>query len=306
MERKPVLELNTGLISAKTAHGEKPLVRGVSLSLSAGESMALIGETGSGKTMTALSIMRLLPKNVRQTGENVRFCGEPLPWGRNMRELLGTGIAYIPQSGADFLNPSRSVRRQMWDGLQKNGVPLGKRNERTDALLKAVGFEHPEEIRDLYPFALSGGMAQRVSIALAACADAKLVIADEPTNGLDREATGDFFALLKRLFPDAAYLVITHDISVAKHCGRVTVLCRGRMCESGPAETVLSAPNHPYTKALLGALVENGMLETPLLRTDGNGCPFYARCPFAEEPCGKEPFEPSAREQDGTEWWCAV
>lgn len=306
MEYRPVLELNTGDIIAKAAHGEKILVKDVSLSLPAGESMALIGETGSGKTMTALSIMRLLPKNVRQTGEEIRFCGRPLPRGRDMRNLLGTEIVYIPQSGADFLNPSRTVRGQLWDGLQKNGVPLGKRSERADELLKAVGFEHPEDVRDQYPFALSGGMAQRVSIALAACADAKLVIADEPTNGLDRKATEDFFALLRRLFPDAAYLVITHDISVAKLCDRVTVLCRGRMCESGPSGTVLSSPNHPYTKALLGALVENGMLETPVLRADGNGCPFYARCPAAEGSCGKEPFEPAARERNGTEWRCAV
>lgn len=306
MEHEPVLELNTGRITAKTSDGEKTLVRDVTVSLLPGESMALIGETGSGKTMTALSVMRLLPKNVRQTGESIRFCGEPLPAGRAMRKLLGTKIVYIPQSGADFLNPSRTVRGQLWDGLQKNGVPIAKRNGRMKELLKTVGFEKPEEIWNLYPFALSGGMAQRVSIALAACADARLILADEPTNGLDRVATGDFFALMKRLFPDAAYLVITHDISVARLCDRITVLCRGRMCERGPSREVLSSPNHPYTKALLGALVENGMLETPVLREDGHGCPFCARCPAAKETCGKDPFEPSVRELDGTEWWCAV
>lgn len=304
MEREPVLELNTGLIAAKLQKGEKALVQNVRLSLHAGESMALIGETGSGKTMTALSLMRLLPKNVRQSGEDVLFCGEPLPKGRAMRNLLGTKIVYIPQSGADFLNPTRTVRGQMWDGLQKNGVPIRERNSRVKELLQRVGFEEPEKVMDQYPFALSGGMAQRVSIALAACARAKLVIADEPTNGLDRQQTEDFFALLDRLYPDAAYLVITHDISVARHCDSVAVLCRGRMCETGPAEAVLSSPRHPYTQALTGALVENGMAETPQLRPEGKGCPFYARCPFAKEECASTPWEPQAKEQNGIRWWC--
>lgn len=306
MERKPVLELNTGRIAAKISGGEKTLVDGVRLTLRAGESMALIGETGSGKTMTALSLMRLLPKNVRQTGEETLFCGKPLPKGRAMRKLLGTEIVYIPQSGADFLNPGRTVRGQMWDGLQKNGVPIGKRNARAKELLKAVGFENPEEVWNQYPFALSGGMAQRVSIALAACADAKLILADEPTNGLDSQTTEDFFALLQRLFPDAAYLVITHDISVARICDRITVLCRGRMCETGPAEKVLSDPKHPYTQALSGALVENGMLETPAFRTEGSGCPFYSRCFCAKGECASASWQPLAREEDGTEWWCSV
>ena len=306
MEREPVLKLNTGRIYAKITHGEKTIVQGVTVTLSAGESMALIGETGSGKTMTALSLMRLLPKNVRQSGEEVLFLGKPLPSGRTMRKLLGTEIVYIPQSGADFLNPARTVRGQMWDGLQKNGVPIRKRNERTREILRSVGFDEPEQIWNQYPFALSGGMAQRVSIALAACANAKLILADEPTNGLDKAATEDFFALLKRLFPDAAYLVITHDISVARLCDRVTVLCKGRMCETGPAGQVLSSPKHPYTQALSDALVENGMKETPALRAEGNGCPFYSRCFYAKAECALAAWEPVLREESGTEWWCVL
>lgn len=306
MEREPVLKLNTGRIFTKIAHGEKTIVQGVTVTLSAGESMALIGETGSGKTMTALSLMRLLPKNVKQSGEEVRFCGKPLPSGRAMRKLLGTEIVYIPQSGADFLNPSRTVRGQLWDGLQKNGVPIGKRNERSREILQSVGFDDPDEVINQYPFSLSGGMAQRVSIALAACAKAKLILADEPTNGLDKEATEDFFALLKRLFPDAAYLVITHDISVARLCDRVTVLCRGRMCETGPAGQVLASPKHPYTQALSDALVENGMKETPVLRAEGNGCPFYSRCFRAKAECASFAWEPAHRKENGTEWWCGI
>ena len=304
MESGPILKLNTGLISARLSRGEKPLVRDVSLSIGAGESLALIGETGSGKTMTALSLMGLLPGNVRQTGETVEFMGKSLPKGDALRRLLGTRIVYIPQNGAECLNPSRTVARQMGDGLEKNRILSAQRHARAMELLKAVGFDDPEGIGKMYPFELSGGMAQRVTIALAACADARLVLADEPTNGLDKAATEGFFGLLDRLFPDAARLVITHDISVARLCGRVAVLSGGRMCETGPANEVLREPEHPYTKALIGALVENGMLETPVLRAGGSLCPFYARCPRAVGACaGTE--EPLHQQRGNREWWCS-
>ena len=150
-----------------------------------------------------------------------------------------------------------------------------------------IAFEWPEAERLLraFPFELSGGMAQRVTIALAACAAPRLVIADEPTNGLDRRATEEFFRLLDRLFPKAARLIITHDISVAARCGRAAVLCGGIACETGPCAEVLSDPKHPYTRALLNALPQNGMAETPRLREGEAMCPFYARCPQARELC---------------------
>jgi len=304
METRHVLELNTGLIEAKLAHGTRTLVREVSVSLDAGETMALIGETGSGKTMTALSLMRLLPANVRQRGETVLFQGRPLPRGRAMRRLLGSQIVYIPQNGAESLDPSRTVRAQLLDGLRKNRVPARERVHRAEELLRAVGFDDPSRTLALHSFALSGGMAQRVTIALAACGEASLVLADEPTNGLDKAATEDFFALLGRLFPKAARLLITHDISVARLCGRVTVLCRGQMCESGPASLVLRDPHHPYTEALLGALVENGMRETPVLRSGESSCPFYARCPRAEKICREAAGDPPLRAETGRKWRC--
>ena len=304
MESGTVLKLNTGLILARLSRGEKPLVRDVSLSVGAGESLALIGETGSGKTMTALSLMGLLPGNVRQTGERAEFLGRPLPEGSALRRLLGTKIVYIPQNGAECLNPSRTVARQLGDGLKKNRVPAGRRHARAMELLRAVGFGDPEGIGRMYPFELSGGMAQRVTIARAACADARLVLADEPTNGLDRAATEGFFALLDRLFPDAGRLVITHDISVARLCDRVAVLSGGRMCETGPAGEVLADPKHPYTGALLGALVENGMQETPVLRESAGACPFYARCPRAAGICEDGSGGPPHQRQGDREWWC--
>jgi ABC-type dipeptide/oligopeptide/nickel transport system ATPase component len=302
MERELILELHTGTIAARLARAEKTLVQNVTLSLAKGESHALIGETGSGKTMTALSILRLLPRNVYQSGERILYGGAPLPKGRRLRRLIGTEIVYIPQSGAESLNPSMTVRRQLWDGMRKNRVPLAKRNEKARALLRAVGFDEPEVILSKYTFELSGGMAQRVTIALAAIGTPKLLLADEPTNGLDQAATDAFFALLDRLFPRAAKLIITHDIAVARHCADVTVLCRGRMCERGPADSVLDYPWHPYTKALTGALVQNGMLETPVLRSGNSPCPFYARCPKAGDFCENEPVRIAVGDR---ECWCS-
>ena len=166
-----------------------------------------------------------------------------------------------------------------------------------------MGFAQPEAILKQYPFQLSGGMAQRVTIALALCSEAKLLIADEPTNGLDQDSKRQTLSLLNELFPDAAKLIITHDISVAAECDRILVLCGGRMLETGISSEVLAAPHHPYTKALLGALVENGMRETPALRTETGCCPFYRRCPSARTPCRTEMPQ---RKANGREWWCCA
>ena len=296
-----ILQYHSGNITALLARTSKVLVRDVAFSLSEGESVALIGETGSGKTMIALSIMRLLPRNVRQTGSEMQFCGAALPEGRAMRALLGTQIAYIPQNGLEFLNPSKKIRYHLYDSLEKTGIGRSERAGAAAQRLEAVGFSSPQEILERYPFQLSGGMAQRVTIALAACTKARLIIADEPTNGLDQEGKRQFMALLSSLFPQAAKLVITHDIAVAALCGRTLVLCGGRMMEQGPSSQLLRAPRNPYTKALIASLVENGMAETPLLRAGESGCPFYRRCAEAEEP-GCAVARP--HRCGDVEWWC--
>lgn len=302
METELILDYESGTIAARLEKSEKTLVQGVRIRLRAGECLALIGETGSGKTMTALSIMRLLPENVRMRGGSLRFLGAELNKDRELRELLGVEIVYIPQNGLEFLNPSKKIKYHLYDSLKKLGVPRGDRPARAAEALAAVGFEDPSALLDKYPFQLSGGMAQRVTIALSACSRARLVLADEATNGLDRAATADFIALLGRLFPDAAKLIITHDIQVAALCGRTQVLCGGRAMECGPSSRVLSAPRHPYTKALIASLVENGMHETPLLREQAGPCPFYRRCGAACEAC-LGPLQ--AKAENGTEWWCS-
>ena len=298
----PAFSYACDMISAKLARGERVLLQDVSFSLSSGERMAIIGETGSGKTMLALSILGLLPANVRMQSGCIQMDGDALPSGKQFQTLRGDKLVYIPQNRAEFLLPARTVRKQLYDSLKKLGLPRKAFPALAAEKLRLAGFDVPETILDKYPFQLSGGMAQRVTIALAACSRARLLIADEPTNGLDEAGRAQFFALLDSIFPDAAKLIITHDISVASRCDRVLVLCGGRMLETDASSTVLRAPRHPYTKALLAAQVANGMQPSPVLREGVSGCPFYARCPKADEACLHSAMQKHA---DGkTEWWC--
>ena len=301
-ESAPAFSYACGTIFAKLSRGERALLRDVSFSLSSGERLAVIGETGSGKTMLALSVLGLLPANVRMQGGCLQLDGAALPAGRQLQALRGDRLVYIPQNGAEFLLSARTVRRQLYDSLKKLGLPRKEFPALAAEKLRLAGFDAPETVLDKYPFQLSGGMAQRVTIALAACSQARLLIADEPTNGLDEAGRAQFFALLDTIFPDAAKLIITHDISVAARCDRVLVLCGGRMLETGASSTVLRTPRHPYTKALLAAQVANGMQPSPVLREDVSGCPFYARCPEANATCLNDVMQKHTVGM--SEWWC--
>lgn len=301
-ENIPAFSYACGMISAKLSHGERVLLQNVSFSLFAGERLAVIGETGSGKTMLALSILGLLPANVRMQSGCVQMDGDALPSGKQLQMLRGDKMVYIPQNGAEFLLSTRTVRAQLYDSLKKLGLPRKEFPAFAAEKLRLAGFDAPETVLDKYPFQLSGGMAQRVTIALAACSRARLLIADEPTNGLDEAGRAQFFTLLDSIFPNAAKLIITHDISVAVRCDRVLVLCGGRMLETGTSAAVLSAPRHPYTKALLTAQVANGMQPSPVLREGVSTCPFYARCPEANATCLNGAMQKHTDEK--TEWWC--
>ena len=298
----PAFSYASGTICAKLSRGERTLLQDVSFSLSAGERLAIIGETGSGKTLLALSILGLLPANVRMQGGCIQMDSTALPTGKQLQTLRGDKLVYIPQNGAEFLLPVRTVRKQLYDSLKKLGLPRKEFPALAAEKLRLAGFDAPETVLDKYPFQLSGGMAQRVTIALAACSRARLLIADEPTNGLDENGRAQFFSLLDSILPNAAKLIITHDISVAARCDRVLVLCGGRMLETGAVDAVLGTPHHPYTKALLAAQVANGMQPSPILREGASGCPFYARCPEADATCLNGAMQ---KHTDGkTEWWC--
>lgn len=297
------LDYSCGVIGAQLDRTQKVLVQDVVLRLGPGETLALVGETGSGKTILAQSLMGVLPPNVHRHGGKIFICGKEILREKQLRAMLGKEIVYIPQNGYEFLNPSRTVRKHLYDSLARIGIPARKREAVALEKLEQSGFSEPKSVIDRYPFELSGGMAQRVTIALALCSRAKLLIADEPTNGLDEAAKARFMHLLGTLFPEAGKLVITHDISVAAMCDRLLVLCRGRAMESGKATDVLTSPYHPYTKALLAALVENGMRQTPVLRKEPGLCPFYRRCNQATVQCRKKLPK---QEADDREWWCYV
>ena len=301
-ELSPAFSYASGTISAKLARSERVLLQDISFSLAAGERLAIIGETGSGKTMLALSVLGLLPANVRMQRGSIRLDGTVLSGERQLQALRGDKLVYIPQNGAEALCPTRTVRRQLYDSLKKLGLPRNTFSALAEEKLRLVGFAAPNELLDKYPFQLSGGMAQRVAIALAACSRARLLIADEPTNGLDESGRARFFALLESIFPDAAKIIITHDISVAARCGRILVLCGGKLLEAGAAADVLRAPQHPYTKSLLAAQVANGMQPSPILREGAADCPFYARCPEADTVCLRGALQ--AHKDAGREWWC--
>ena len=282
------IEYFSGKITARTVRGEVTLAEGVSFSVADGETLALIGGSGSGKTIVACSMMHLLPRNVTANGMKFVFSGEDLSEKKNIRKLLGDRIVYIPQSGHEHLDPSRKVKHHIFDSLKRMKVPRKERGALMLRKLAAAGLDDPKRVAECYPFELSGGMAQRVVIAIGLCSRAEFVIADEPTNGLEDERKGEFVELIEELFPSAAKLVITHDISVAALADRVAVMCGGVVMEEGTAEEVLTSPRCPYTKALIGSLVENGMHEVPKLREQRGVCPFYSRCPEAEERCVTE------------------
>lgn len=252
-------QFNSGSVTASVKNGKKKLLEDVGFTLCKGEKLALIGETGSGKTMTALEIMDLLPVNVRAEGRRFSLS---LPEGDGS-PVLGKDIVYIPQNGADYLNPVRKIGKQLADSI-KLADPEKKftREELRGEAAKMLGLAGLENGRDYlgrYPFQLSGGQNQRVTIALAACAEPMLLIADEPTNGLDEDARDAFLKTLDELFPEAAKIIITHDIGVAEACGKIAVLRGGRVMEAGAAREILSNPKSDYTKALMDARVESGM-----------------------------------------------
>lgn len=298
-----ILDYSCGGIGAQLDRMQKMLVQDVTIRLDSGETLALVGESGSGKTILAQSLMGVLPPNVHRHGGKIFICGKEIVHKKQLRAMLGKEIVYIPQNGYEFLNPTRTVRKHLYDSLARIAVPAGKRATVALEKLEQAGFSEPKSVIDRYPFELSGGMAQRVTIALALCSRAKLLIADEPTNGLDETAKARFMYLLGTLFPEAGKLVVTHDISVAAICDRILVLCRGRAMETGKATDVLTSPYHPYTKSLLAALVENGMRQTPVLRKGPGLCPFYHRCPQATVQCRKKLPK---QEADDREWWCYV
>lgn len=267
-------------------------VRDLSFALERGERLAVVGESGSGKTMTALALFGLLPSNCRAegraelNGRNLLTMKE-----RALNALRGRELVYVPQSGAEYLNPSAKISEHMDETLRAAGVrDRAARKSLAAEKLAAAGLEDVARVLKSYPFELSGGMAQKTVLALAACASPSLVVADEPTKGIDEASAEKFLDGLDTLFPDAAVMLITHNIAVAERCASVLVMFGGCAVEYGSAEKVLATPSHPYTSALLAALPENGFCAPrPAMHPQGeNSCPYFSRCPRSDNRCFDE------------------
>ncbi|MEG0941320.1 MAG: ABC transporter ATP-binding protein [Oscillospiraceae bacterium] len=240
-------------INAKMKGGTtQTIVSDLSFSINHSEKLAIVGRSGCGKTMTAMAILGLLPYNCSVVGSILWNGAELLTLPeKTRRELRGTQQVLIPQSGSDFLNPVLRVKRQMYESIRRTGVSKSKCYTAERELLSRVGFDEPSRVLRAYPFQLSGGMAQRVVMAMALAGRPQLVIADEPTRGVDQANAAKFISQLNELFADAAVLIITHDISVAAQCDRILVIDDGKMVEIGEAEQIIKHPREPYTHKLI-------------------------------------------------------
>lgn len=251
-------------------------VKGLDLELRQGESIALVGESGSGKSATALSFARLLPEPPAQiTATEMSLGGkEILPMSENeLRAIRGKEIAYIFQEPTTSLNPVLTIRTQMAEALalHRPDVAKAERDEEIVRWLDKVGIVDSRKRLRAYPHELSGGMQQRVMIAMALCCQPKLLIADEPTTALDVTIQKQIMDLLAELRRDLnmSVILITHNLGIIRDVAdRVAVMFRGEIVETGPVEDILREPQHPYTKALLACVPRMGMKQARLTTID--------------------------------------
>ncbi|WP_298819577.1 ABC transporter ATP-binding protein [uncultured Roseibium sp.] len=261
-------------VSFKTRRGDVDAVRGVSLEVAKGEVLGIVGESGSGKSVTSYALMRLLESNGRITGGALTYGGIDLRTVREstMRDLRGREISMIFQNPRAALNPIRKVGHQIEDVLRRHAKAT-RSNARSEAIkaLEAVRIRDAEARYNAYPFELSGGMCQRIVIALALACDPKLLIADEPTTGLDITTQKAVMDLIAELITERGMsaMVITHDLGLAaQYCGRIAVMKDGEVVEEGDAERLFAAPRHAYTRKLVDATPRAGASVRSLLPVD--------------------------------------
>jgi len=263
----------------------------------------VVGETGCGKTVTGLSVLRLLPRNASIPMGEIRFEGQNLLdlSSDEMRRVRGGQIAMIFQDPASSLNPVFTIGGQL-ERIVRQHLDMDRTQARQQAaeMLEAVGLPDVERIMQAYPHQLSGGMQQRVMIALALACRPKLLIADEPTTALDVTIQAQILALLKSLRDrfSISVILITHNLGVvAKTCDRLAVLYAGRVIESGPTRTVFKSPQHPYTQGLMAAIPRPDRRGSKMAAIPGSvpanpgamlGCAFAPRCALAWERCRTE------------------
>lgn len=250
-----VLQVENLCVYAEFLRSTEKIVGGVSFSLEDGQRLAIVGESGSGKSMIVDALIGALADNCFATGEVV-FDGENvLKNSRALKRNLGKSIAFIPQGASESLNPSLKIKTQIYEAFARSGLKLTREQKRAYSVynLARAGLKNGEVILEKYPFEISGGEAQRVVLAIAMCATARLIVADEATRGIDKETSEAFWACIDKDFADTALIVVTHDMSVAKRCDYVLVLKDGQTKEYGKANDVFSNPQSEYTRSLISA-----------------------------------------------------
>lgn len=268
----------------------------VSFSLEKGEMLALVGESGCGKTISAMSILQLIPKTARITGGKILFKGENLLTNKNMRQIRGSKIALIPQDPMTSLNPLYTVGNQLLEVIKiHQGLKGEKAYKKAVEALDAVQIPCAHQRMKAYPHEFSGGMKQRAIIAMALACNAEILIADEPTTALDVTIQAQIMKLLQeiRKSRNTSILLITHDLAlVGENADNISVMYAGRIVESAPSKEFFVKPNHPYSQALLQALPvnRNNKLQTiqgqpPSIRENISGCRFHPRCKECMEIC---------------------
>jgi oligopeptide/dipeptide ABC transporter ATP-binding protein len=299
MPEVPLLELENLHISRRRPQGaDEMLVQNLSLRLERGQSLGLVGESGSGKSLTALAVMNLLPEpELSIPSGTVRFQGQDLRTlsPRAMNELRGSRMAIIVQDALAALNPVRRVRVQMEEVFRfhQRSESRSEKESRMRQCLQRAGLPDPDGVLRSFPHELSGGMRQRLLLAMALLLDPDLLIADEPTTALDVTLQARWVREVKALQREQqlGLLFISHDLAlVAELCERIAVLYKGQLIELATTEQLMEQPRHPYTKAMLASLPRVGYAPQPVTQKQQEvpgkqGCPYAAHCPEALPIC---------------------
>ncbi|WP_312699831.1 ABC transporter ATP-binding protein [Sedimentibacter sp.] len=281
--------------------GKNTLVSNTSITIEKGDIYGLVGESGSGKTLTAKSIINLLPGDLEMTADEITLAGKNiLKTSQNeAASYIGRTAGYIPQNTVFFLHPMIKIKNQIADGYMHHTKKSKTEGLKVSLeLLSMVGFENPESILNFYPWQLSGGMRQRVNIAMALMNNPSFIIADEPTTALDSTVQRQVMELFKKINEDRgiSILLISHDLSLIKHYSRkIGVMYAGQIVESGYTKDIFENPKHPYTQLLIKMMPSMSIRKSepipeikgfvPEKGRDIRGCLFKERCPFAMDVC---------------------
>jgi peptide/nickel transport system ATP-binding protein len=297
---RPLLEVKNLRVEFPTRRATLVALDDISFDIAPGEILGVVGESGAGKSLTGSAIIGLLDPPGRVVAGEIRFDGRRIDnlHYDEMRKVRGRHIGAIFQDPLTSLNPLYTIGRQLVETIQTHlPVNADEARRRAVKLLEETGIQAAEQRIDQYPHQFSGGMRQRVVIALALAAEPRLIVADEPTTALDVSVQAQIISLLKRLCKEhgAAVMLVTHDMGViAETCDRVAVMYAGRIAEIGPVHAVIHAPAHPYTTGLMGSIPAMDEDRERLLQIDGamprltaipRGCAFNPRCPQAFERC---------------------